>query len=194
MGVTRAFKYAGKDFREGMARLQKVLNTMNAQEIEAWNVVINVLHHRKAEDNGVLYLIHHLSYQVAVLSTKSSKELVQGDKNLAKLIESMQIYKLRQTYNVNGTIYQIGDFIFRIGIGSIGNESRCLICEVEFIGTRYVIEATPCIMEFMGLIDPNSQLLPAEIKYDQHFPINSEEANHKITAIDLLYCLNCLTI
>ena len=194
MGVTRTFKYSAKDFREEMLRLQKTLITMNAQENEPWNILINVLHHRNTENTVVLYHLTYQNYQIAVLSTKDSKELVQGDSNLSKVIESMQCYKLRQSYIVSGIVYQLGDFIFRIGIGSISNENRCLICEVEFIGTRYISEATPCILEFMSLIDPRSQLILTEIKYDHYFQLNSEESNNKITAIDLLFCLNCIAL
>ena len=105
----------------------------------------------------------------------------------------MQCYKLRQYYSINGSIYQVGDFIFRIGIADIANESRYLICEVEFLGTKYIAEASPSIIEFMGLLDPNSQLTLTQIKYDIFFSHNSEECTPKITAIDLLYCLNCFT-
>lgn len=194
MGVTRTFKYVTKDFKEEILRLQNVLQIMNAQDIGSWNVNITIMHHKKTEDAGVLCLLNYQNTQIALLCSSNERHIIHGDNNLSRIIENMQCYKSRQQYIVTGVTYQLGDFIFRIGIGSIANENRCLICEVEFLGPRYISEATPSILEFMTLLDPNSQLVLIQINYDHFFKLNSEEANAKITAIDLLLCLNCISL
>lgn len=203
MGVTRTFKCSSKDYREEMARLQNVLLTMNASENGSWNVNITVMHHKNTERSSNLCILTYPDYHIAVLCADSSiirdggqpkcREIIQGDKNLMKVLENTHCFKMRQQYVVTGNIYQLGDFIFRIGIGCISNEVRCLICEVEFLGTRYVSEATPSIMEFMALLDPNSLHGLTQIKYDSYFQMNAEESSAKITAIDMLLCLNCIS-
>jgi TATA-binding related factor (TRF) of subunit 20 of Mediator complex len=193
MGVTRTFKYPTKDVKDEYNRLLKVLNTMTAQDLGSWIVNITVLHHKNIEDSCILCVIHHTNTQIAVLCSKRSREVIQGDKNLYKVIENTQCYKVRQQYTVTGTVYQLGDFVFRIGIGNMSNENKCLVLEIEFLGTRYISEATPSILEFMTLLDSSSHLKLIEIKYDQYFAMNSEESNLKTSAIDLLLCLNCIS-
>lgn len=194
MGATRTFKYQSKDFREELSRMSKVLKNMNAVELGPWTETITVLHHKNSEFTSNLYILSHPDYQIAVISNSKSRQIIQGDTDLHRLIESTQCFKTRQVYNILGEAYQIGDFIFRIGIGSIVNDFRCLLIETEFVGTHYISQALPSIKEFMNLLDPYSKYSLIDLNYSDHFIINSEEFSPKISAIDTLICLNCLDL
>ena len=141
-----------------------------------------------------LHILKYDEYDIALICSPKQSEILQGDKNFSKIIENMECYKLRQCYLVNGFIYQLGDFIFRIGIASISNESKYLICEVEFLGPKYISEGSPSILEFMVILDPKKGFKQTSVNYSEHFQINSEECTPKITAIDLLISLSCLNL
>lgn len=194
MGATRTFKYQYKDYREELSRMSKILKNMNAVELGQWSESISVLHHKNSEQSSNLYVLSHSNYQIAVVSNSKNRQIIQGDKNLHRLIESTQCFKTRQVYNIVGEGFQIGDFIFRIGIGSIGNDYRCLIMEVEFVGAIYISQALPSIKEFMSIIDPFEKYSIVEVNYSDYFLFNSEEFSPKISAIDTLICLNCLDL
>jgi hypothetical protein len=192
MGVTRTYKYTEKDFRQEFSRVLQVLHTMNAYELSDWSQSITVLHHKNSENSSNLYLVTYPDHHIGVIKSSSSLQIIQGDRNLSKLIDSTQSFKIRQTYLLSGQILQIGDFIFKVGISSIANEMRCLMIEVEFIGTKYTSQATPSIIEFMSLLDPFEKYSIITVKYDEFFNINTQEFSQKMTAVDLLVCLNCL--
>jgi hypothetical protein len=191
MGATRTYKYTEKDFRQELSRVIKILQTMSAYELSDWSQSITVLHHKNPDNSSNLYVVAYPDHHIGVISSSTTRQIIQGDSNLKKLIDSTQCFKVRQVYQISGQVLQIGDFVFKVGICSIVNDIKCLIVEVEFLGTKFINQAAPSIMEFMGLIDPFEKYSMIDVRYDEFFNINAQEFTPKMTAVDLLVCLNC---
>ncbi|CAG9324543.1 unnamed protein product [Blepharisma stoltei] len=198
MGVTRTYRYSGKNLTKELQRLQSYLELMQAQEKGNWNVNVSVMYHKNLDANPCSLLLVSLPLsQIVVLRSlkeETSYKIMQGDMNLSSFIENIQCFKVRQQFNINGKEYELGDFKIRFGLAFVGSETRYLVAEIEFAGIKYLSYGRPSISEFIGYLDPKAKLNEIVIEYHQKFEMDSENFTPKHSAIDMLLALNCLNI
>lgn len=88
--------------------------------------------------------------------------ILEGDANMAIILEKTNLYQTRQTISIKGFQYELGDFSIRLGNLSLSAHARAVVVEVEY---RPCLQTNKCmrlISEFVGAVLGPLEQAPAQ--------------------------------
>mmetsp|Transcript_5810 Transcript_5810/g.10350 ORF Transcript_5810/g.10350 Transcript_5810/m.10350 type:complete len:192 (-) Transcript_5810:1558-2133(-) len=188
MGVTKTYRMPGDS--EEFNRVKSIILDMQMVPREPWQVTVIIMHHKNIQSGAEMCLLKGRAQEVAVHTRLTDNVVIEGVK-LSSFIDSIDTFRQRQCYNLEGTAWELGDLKVKLGQAQLSGDTKLCLLEVEFAAAHYLSHAEKVIDEFVCFLDPSHNFSCKRADYAR-YRLNAEEWSAKHTALDLLVAMNCL--
>ena len=109
------------------------------------------------------------------LGEKTSKV----DNNFKLILEKMKLYEFKQTIQIKGSTYQMGDFYIKLGV--LKRKMECLMVEIEYAPIFIVNQVELILKEFSEILFKDLveyEFLGPKISYDESLQKQSYSLLH----------------
>ncbi|GAM19135.1 hypothetical protein SAMD00019534_023100 [Acytostelium subglobosum LB1] len=120
--------------------LDKKIEFLGGSKVSTWAINCSLYHERLPEGSTSTPREFHL----ITFSEKTKKSyivslttVVEADRDILAIIEKTNSYKKKQTHEITGAKYELGDFVIRLGPVQLRADVKAIVMEVEY---------APCLM------------------------------------------------
>lgn len=188
MGVTKTYRMPGDN--DEFHRVKGVILDMQMIPKDPWQLTVLILHHKNINSGAEMCLLKDRTQEIVVHSRAADSVIIEGSK-LSSFIDSIDTFRQRQCYNLEGMTWELGDLRVKLGQAQLSGDTKLCLLEIEFAAAHYLSHGEKVIEEFVNFLDPRRLFSSKRADYAR-YRLNAEEWSIKHTALDLLVAMNCL--
>jgi hypothetical protein len=188
MGVTQTYRIPGDS--EEFSRVKGVITDMQMVLKEPWQITTQIMHHKNSQFGAEMCIVKDKVQEIIVVTRQTDSVIIEGT-DLSAFIDRLDTFRLRQSYVLEGFVWELGDLRVKLGQAQLSGETKLGLLEVEFTAAHYLSHGEKVIDEFASFIDPRRTYSSKRAEYAK-YRLNAEEWTSKHTALDLLVAMNCL--
>ncbi|EFA83681.1 putative mediator complex subunit 20 [Heterostelium album PN500] len=164
---------------DNIKELEKKIEFLGGIRVSSWSISCSLYLERLPDGSpNAPREFHLLTFDEKIKKSYmvSQYTVVEADREVVSILEKTNSYKKRQTHEISGSKYEIGDFIIRIGPIVLNADVKAIAVEVEY---------TACSVTSTSPFNA-SKLLSEFISGNLGFPADQVQTSYDFSAFPAL--------